>query len=140
MRCRLILALLIAAAMPYSLTAQERLYLTNVSFAGGSTRATLVNTTPTALTAWSVDVIDAGGRPLMSMSFDAIELASEFVPARRTRVLEFSAAPAAAVAVVFRAAVDAKGHGFGDMETVGRLKEAREWRKKQTSQKAGRRP
>lgn len=127
----LVLVLLVVSARTYPLVAQEPPYLTNGSFANGVTRATLVNTSAVALTAWSVDVIDAGGRPLVSQSSDAVELSSEFVPARGTRVIEISSAPARAVAVVFRAAVDATGRGIGDREIVGRLKEAREWRKKQ---------
>lgn len=133
MRRPLLLALLILSTTSYSLAAPERPYLTNVSFAGGSMRATLVNTTAVALTAWYVDVIDAGGRPLVSESSDAIELPSEFVPPRGTRVIQVSSTPEGAVAVVFRAAVDANGQGIGDGEIVGRLKEGREWRKTQKS-------
>jgi hypothetical protein len=135
MRRPLLLAVLILSTTSYPLAAPEQPYLTNVSFAGGSTRGTLVNTTAVALTAWYVDVIDAGGRPLVSESSDAIELPGEFVPPRGTRVIEISSAPEGAVAVVFRAAVDANGNGIGDGEIVGRLKEAREWRKKQKSER-----
>lgn len=129
MRSRLVLALLILCATTYP-AAQEPPYLSNVSFANGSARATLVNPTTVALTAWYVDAIDVGGRPLSSLSSDAIEVATQFVPARGTQVIEIPARPPA-VAVVFRAAVDANGHGIGDREIVGRIKEAREWRKKQ---------
>lgn len=103
-------------------------YFTNVSFADGKVRATLVNPRPTALTAWAFDVIDAGGRPIVSQTADAIELPSEFVPAYGQREVEFGVSSPAAVAIVFRAGITANGEGVGELEIVGRFKERREQR------------
>ncbi len=118
--------------------AQGTPYFTNVSFADGKVRATLVNTLPDPLTAWAFDVIDAGGRPIVSQTADAIETPSEFVPAYGRREVEFGAGSAAAVAIVFRAGITVKGEGLGDREVVGRVKERREQRalaKRQSAQR-----
>jgi hypothetical protein len=100
----------------------------------------LVNSHHSTLTAWAVDLIDSGGRPIARYVSDHIDLASEFLPARTERPVEVGwvsrgeGPQPKPVALVFRAGIDINGFGVGDSQTVAQM---HEWRaQRQTAQPA----
>ena len=132
-----------------ALSAQETPYVKDVSLAiipttdepvpvqRRTVRGTLVNTHPTPLTAWALDLIDSNGRPVSGDIVDYIELPSKFLPVHGEQKVEVGwllrgGVPGPKpVGLVFRAGIDSEGRGVGDPETVAWMRKARASRERE---------
>lgn len=77
-------------------------------------RGTLVNPLSQALTAWTVEVVDANGRPFTTVMADALLAPNLHVPPKGTRDVVIQPHDVAAKSLVFRAAITVTGMEVGD--------------------------
>jgi hypothetical protein len=117
---------IVVALVTTDLKAQSVPYITNVRPESPNIlRSTLVNPLPVPLTAWSVDVVDATGRPRTTQTSDALLVPDKFVPAKGSIEFEIATDDVGHRNLDFAAAVSADGMEVGDTARAFAIMSAR---------------
>jgi hypothetical protein len=105
----------VAGVVVVSLHAQSVPHVTNVRPESPNIlRGTLVNPLPVPLAAWSVDAVDATGRPRTTQTSDALLVPDKYIPAKGSIEIDIATDDIGHRNLVFAAAVSADGMEVGD--------------------------
>lgn len=123
---RTVFLTLLGALAVTNLEAQSVPYVTNVRPESPNIlRGTLVNPLSVPLSAWSVDAVDATGRPHLTQIADALLVPAKYIAAKGALEIEIVTGDAGRQKLVFSAAISSDGMEVGDPERAFQILDAR---------------